>query len=456
VIRFTLSELARELPATLHGQDAVVSGVASDSRTLRPGQLFVALRGPNFDGHNYVEAAARRGAAGAVVERPAGDVLPWLQVERSRLALGRLGALWRRRSPARLVAVTGSNGKTTVKEMLAAILRRVDDTLATQGNLNNDIGLPLTLCRLQNERFAVVELGANHPGEIGYLSRLAQPQVALLNNAGPAHLAGFGDVEGVARAKAEILEGLAPDGLFVFNADDPHAPLWRALGAAVRQLSFGTGEAADVRSPAGSLELYWDEEGFRSEFDVSLEGDRFRVAMGLAGEHNRMNALAAIAAAHALGISREAMVEGLASLRPVAGRLAPRRGPRGVRVVDDSYNANPASVRMAVELLRRAPGRRLLVLGDLGELGEDAEKLHGELGLYARRRGVDLLFTCGPLSRAAAIAFGGGARHFDSREELTEALGEQLRSGDTVLVKGSRAAAMEKVVEALCQEAQLC
>jgi len=456
MIRFSLTELARELPAVLHGADAEVLGVGSDSRTLEPGQLFVALRGPNFDGHDYLEAAARRGAAGALVDHHVSDALPCLQVEDTRLGLGRLGALWRQKSPAQMVAVTGSNGKTTVKEMLAAILSRVDETLATRGNLNNDIGLPLTLCRLQEERFAVVELGANHPGEIGYLSRLARPDVAVLNNAGRAHLEGFGSVEAVARAKAEILEGLDGKGVFVFNADDPHAPLWRELAEGVRRIGFGVREAADVTSPAGSLELRWDEAGFHSEFEVRTPSATFRVSLALTGEHNRMNALAAIAAAHALGVPEAAMVEGLASLRPVVGRLAPRRGPKGVRVVDDSYNANPESVRMAVEVLCRAPGRRLLVLGDLGELGADAEALHGELGLHARQRGVDLLLTCGRLSRAAAESFGGGARHFDTREALVEALAELLRPGDTVLVKGSRAAAMDRVVEALCGEVQAC
>ncbi len=456
MIRFSLTELARDLPAVLHGADAEVAGVGSDSRTLEPGRLFVALRGPRFDGHDYLEAAAARGAAGALVDRRASDALPCLQVEDTRLALGRLGTLWRLRSGARVAAVTGSNGKTTVKEMLAAILSRVDRTLATRGNLNNDIGLPLTLCRLQEERFAVVEMGANHPGEIGHLSRVARPDVAVLNNAGRAHLEGFGSVEGVARAKAEILEGLADDGVFVFNADDPHAGLWRRLAAGRRVLTFGVEAAADVRSPADSLELRWDEAGFRSRFEVRTPAGAFSVSLALSGGHNRMNALAAIAAAHALEVPVEAMVEGLAALKPVAGRLNPRKGPRGVRVVDDSYNANPDSVRMAVEVLCQAPGRRLLVLGDLGELGPEAERLHRELGAFARERGIERLLTCGRLSRAAAQAFGRGAEHFDSREALVERLEGLLEQGDTVLVKGSRAAAMDEVVAALCREGEGC
>ncbi len=457
MIRFTLSELARRLPAVLHGADAEVGGVSSDSRDLKPGDLFVALHGPRFDGHDFLEQAARAGAAGALVDRRTSEALPCLGVEDTRLGLGRLGSLWRQAADARVVAVTGSNGKTTVKEMLAAILARVGDTLATRGNLNNDIGLPLTLCRLQEERFAVVELGANHPGEIGYLSRIARPQVAVINNAGRAHLEGFGTLEGVARAKGEIVEGLAADGVLVFNADDPHAPVWREMAGERRQVTFGVAQPAEVSSPAGSLELTWGEEGFRSRFEVRIGGEEaFTVTLALTGAHNRMNALAAIAAAHALGVPRQAMVEGLASLEPVAGRLAPRQGSGGVRVVDDSYNANPDSVRMAVAVLGSAPGRKLLVLGDLGELGAEAEALHRELGHHIRAQGVDLLFTCGALSRATAESFGVGARHFHSREALVEHLLSLLQPGDTVLVKGSRAAAMEQVVEALCREEAPC
>ncbi len=456
MIGFTLSELARALPAEHIGADARITGVDTDSRTVAPGRLFVALRGPRFDGHDFLEAAAERGASGALVAQRTSAALPCLRVADTRLGLGRLGALWRQRSGARLVAVTGSNGKTTVKEMLASILSQTAPTLATQGNLNNDIGVPITLCRLQEEAFAVIEMGANHPGEIGYLSRLARPQVAVLNNAGRAHLEGFGSVRAVARAKAEILEGLAPDGVFVFNADDPHAPLWRELAGDRPVLTFGVQRPADVSSPPGALELDWNGGAFHSAFPVQTPAGVFNVRLALIGEHNRMNALAAVAAAHALGVGPQAMIEGLARLRPVKGRLTPRRAPEDVLVVDDSYNANPESVRMAVEVLCRAPGRKLLVLGDLGELGAGAEGLHRELGLLARSRGVDLFFTCGRLSRAAAEAFGDGARHFDAQESLVAALRARLRPHDTVLVKGSRAAAMERVVEALCGEEGGC
>ena len=456
MISFRLSELAVATHGVVLGDDVSIASVSTDSRRLKQGDLYVALKGPRFDGHDYVADAKSRGAAAAMVSRDLDMDLPRLQVEDTRIGLGCMAAAWRRRSKAKVAAVTGSNGKTTVKEMLAAILARRGSTLATLGNLNNDIGLPLTLCRLQDEVFAVVELGANHPGEIDYLSRIARPDVAILNNAGRAHLEGFGDLEGVARAKAEILNGLADDGVFVYNADDPFAPLWRELAGNRASLGFGLSEDAQIRSPDAAARLVWDEEGFHSEFSVHTPTGELQIRLRLAGEHNRMNALAAIAAAQVLGASREDIEAGLASLPPVPGRLYSRRGPGGMRVIDDSYNANPDSVRMAIALLRLAPGRRVLVLGDLGELGADAPALHEELGAHAREAGVECLFTCGELSALCSRGFGEGAAHFSTREELLDFLAAELDAADTVLVKGSRAAAMEKVVQALCGEDLSC
>ncbi|WP_457675715.1 UDP-N-acetylmuramoyl-tripeptide--D-alanyl-D-alanine ligase [Thiolapillus sp.] len=456
MISFRLSELAQVTHGRVLGDDVSIAAVSTDSRRLQPGDLYVALTGPRFDGHDFVADVKEQGAAAAMVSREADTELPLLQVEDTRIGLGQMAAAWRRRSRAKVAAVTGSNGKTTVKEMLAAILGRRGATLATLGNLNNDIGLPLTLCRLQDEVFAVVELGANHPGEIDYLSRIARPDVAILNNAGRAHLEGFGDLEGVARAKAEILNGLADDGVFVYNADDRFAPLWRKLAGDRRSLGFGLGEGADIRSPEPAARLVWDEEGFHSEFSVHTPDGELHVRLRLAGEHNRMNALAAIAAARVLGASPEDMEAGLASLRPVAGRLCSVQGRGGMRVIDDSYNANPDSVGMAIALLARAPGRRVLVLGDLGELGADATALHESLGVRAREAGVDCLVTCGELSAACSRGFGEGATHFATQKELLEFLRGSLDAGDTVLVKGSRAAAMDKVVRALCAEDVSC
>jgi UDP-N-acetylmuramoyl-tripeptide--D-alanyl-D-alanine ligase len=340
--------------------------------------------------------------------------------------------------------------------MLSAILARMGNTLATMGNLNNDIGLPLTLCRLQDEIFAVVELGANHPGEIDYLSRIARPDVAVLNNAGRAHLEGFGNLDGVARAKAEILNGLAEDGVFIYNADDPYASLWRELADGYASLGFGLDASADVRSPEPESRLVWDAAGYHSEFTVLTPGGRLDIHLNLPGEHNRLNALAAIAAAQVLGASRQDIEAGLAALKPVPGRLQSRCGRGGMRIIDDSYNANPDSVHMAIEVLRQAPGRRVLVLGDLGELGEDSAALHQELGRMARQGGVECLFTCGGLSAHCSREFGDGAQHFAAREALLSHLGKVLVATDTVLIKGSRAAAMEEVVQALCEEDDPC
>ncbi|WP_456448581.1 UDP-N-acetylmuramoyl-tripeptide--D-alanyl-D-alanine ligase [Thiolapillus sp.] len=456
MIEFRLSELAEATQGEVRGKDVSVASVSTDSRSLHPGDLYVALKGPRFDGHDFLEDAARQGAVAVMVSEDCAGDLPQLKVPDTRIGLGRMASAWRRRWGSRLAAVTGSNGKTTVKEMLAAILARKGSTLATLGNLNNDIGLPLTLCRLQNEIFAVVELGANHPGEIDYLSRMARPDVAVLNNAGRAHLEGFGDLEGVARAKAEILNGLARDGVFVYNADDTFAPLWRELAGDHARLGFGLGPDADIRSPESRVQLIWDDADFHSRFSVQTPDGELDIHLQLPGEHNRMNALAAIAAAQVLGASREDIEAGLAGLQPVKGRLQSRRGFGGVRVIDDSYNANPDSVRMAIELLSQAPGRRVLVLGDLGELGSGAAALHEELGQLARQSGLEFLFTCGELSAHCSRAFGEGGQHFPSRTRLLAQLGRILHSVDTILVKGSRAAAMEEVVQALCREDETC
>ncbi len=456
MIAFPLSELAQTLNGQVLGKDVSIASVSSDSRHLRAGDLYVALQGPRHDGHDFLDQAAERGAAAAMISHGRHASLPCLLVEDTRLGLGRMAAAWRSRSDARVAAVTGSNGKTTVKEMLAAILRRMGKTLATEGNLNNDIGLPLTLCRLQEEAYAVVEMGANHPGEIDYLSRIAHPDVAILNNAGRAHLEGFGTLEGVARAKAEILNGLSDDGVFVYNADDGFASLWQSLAAGRKSLSFGVHQPADVSSPQDAARLVWDRDGFHSEFSVRAAEGEMRIKLRLPGEHNRMNALAAIAAAQVLGASPEDIQTGLASLRPVPGRLCSLRGRAGIQLVDDSYNANPDSVRMAVTVLAQAPGRKLLVLGDLGELGEGAQALHEELGVHARQAGVDRLYSCGELSAWSSRGFGSGARHFSRQAELLACLSDELGAGDTVLVKGSRAAAMDKVVQALREEDDAC
>jgi UDP-N-acetylmuramoyl-tripeptide--D-alanyl-D-alanine ligase len=443
-----LALAAREIGGALQGEDAPFRGCSTDSRTLEPGALFFALRGANFDGHDYLAAASRRGAAGAVVERvPAGTPLPVIAVADSRLALGCLSGAWRRLFSIPFVAVTGSNGKTTVKEMLAAIFSRLAPTLSTTGNLNNDIGVPLTLFRLGSEhRYGVIELGANHPGEIASLVALVEPDVAVITQCAPAHLEGFASVEGVARAKAEIFDGLPAAGTAVINNDDDHAPLWRAGCAGRRQLSFGLRPGADVTA----TQVRTGSDG--THFLLNSGGALHPIALALPGLHNVMNALAAAACAIALGIEPGPIAAGLETVRAVKGRLQLKHGQNGARVIDDTYNANPASLDAALAVLAASPGRHWLALGDMGELGESGPELHARAGSGARNAGVERLFALGDLCRRAVEAFGPGASHFPSAEALSASLRPALAPDVTVLVKGSRAMAMERVVAAITEE----
>jgi UDP-N-acetylmuramoyl-tripeptide--D-alanyl-D-alanine ligase len=445
----TLSQAAAWLDGRLLGDDRTLTGVGSDSRSLRPGQLFVALTGPHHDGHGFAPQAAAAGAAALLVSRPLESPLPQLLVPDTRIALGRLAGAWRASLPGRVVAITGSNGKTTTKEMLAAALTALAPTHATRGNLNNDIGVPLTLLAATDQAFLVIEMGANHPGEIAALTALARPDVALITNAGRAHLEGFGSLEGVARAKGEIIAGLGPDGVFVVNADDPWAPLWQQLAGPRRILSFGFGDSAAVRPGAGTVTTTLDPDGFHCHCPVRTPRGNLDLQLALAGRHNLANALATLAVAEALGLDLEPVGRALAGLRPIPGRLDPRPGPRGARLIDDSYNANPDSVTAALAVLADLPGRRWLVLGDLAELGPGAAALHRTLGEQARAAGIQRLWAQGALCAGAVAGFGAGARQFPDREALTAALQAELGAQDVVLIKGSRSAGMEQVVRAL-------
>ena len=449
----TLSEAARTMQAEYAGPDAAFASVSTDTRTVARGELFFALRGERFDGADFADDALAHGAAAVVVARGARDRLDRVPPERlmlvddARLALGRLGACWRGRYENPLLALTGSNGKTTVKEMAAAILSVAaggpGHVLATAGNLNNDIGVPLTLLRLAREhRYAVVEMGMNHAGEIRYLSTLASPDVALVNNAGTAHLENLGSREAIARAKGEIFAGLEPGGTAVINADDHFAPLWQKSAGARRQIAFALDRPADVR---GRCTLRADG----STLALDTPRGHGSVEIAVAGEHNARNALAAAAAAVALGVGIDAIVAGLAGYRGVKGRLQPKAGAAGAHLIDDTYNANPDSVAAAISVLAAAPGRRLLVLGDMGELGPDAPALHAEVGDFAKAAGIDALVALGELSAHAVAAFGAGGRHCASLEELLEVVRPELGPHATVLVKGSRFMQMERVVTAL-------
>lgn len=433
-------ELVQRLGGSLRGGAATVTGAAIDSRRLREGDLFVALRGSRVDGHEFVAAAREAGAGAALVERAVDDPLPQWVVPDTRPALAALGALARERTRAVVVGVTGSNGKTTVKEMLAAVLGRLGPVLATAGNYNNELGVPLTLCRLDgSHRFAVIEMGASGPGEIGRLAALARPRVGVVTNAAPAHLEGFGSVEGVARAKGELYAALPPGGEAVINADDAFAELWRELAGSRRRLSFGMAGDADV---AGEL-------ASDGALKIRLPEEEVAVRLALSGRHNRLNALAAAAVAHAAGAPAADIRAGLESLHPVAGRLDLRAGVADAVIVDDSYNANPASLEAALEAVAERPGRRWLVLGDMAELGPSAAALHAAAGESARRHGFERVFACGSLAAEAARAFGDGGVTLADRDAIVRAVRSGLAADVTVLIKGSRSAGMEAVARAL-------
>ncbi len=439
----TLATLARQIGARFQGDDLPFRGISTDSRTLQPGDLFVALRGSSFDGHAFAEQAQAKGAAGLMVDHPLDLTLSCIEVPDTRIGLGQLSTVWRSQFELPLVAVTGSNGKTTVKEMLAAILAQQGPVLATLGNLNNDIGVPLTLLRLKPEhRAAVIEMGANHAGEIAWLTSLALPTVAIVTNAAAAHLEGFGSITGVAKAKGEIYGGLGNDGTAVVNADDAFAGLWLTMNRRRKAITFGLEQDADVSA-------VWQGDTEGSCLTLKTPQGEMEINLPLSGQHNVMNALAATAAALSLGAELKVIRAGLESMAPVPGRLESKQGVSGIRIIDDSYNANPASLGAAVKVLSMAQGERCLVLGDMGELGDDTKQMHGQIGRMARAEGVERLYTVGKLSQAAAEAFGPGARHFTSCEQLITVLQDDLKAETTILVKGSRSMRMERVVAAL-------
>ncbi|MER2601026.1 MAG: UDP-N-acetylmuramoyl-tripeptide--D-alanyl-D-alanine ligase [Candidatus Competibacter phosphatis] len=444
----SLREAARLLEAEVSpGVDGVFATVGTDSRRLPADALFVALSGPNFDGHEFIAAARQQGARAALVSRWVTDPLPQLRVADTRLALGRLAASWRTRFTGPLIALTGSNGKTTLKEMLAAILRRRGSTLATEGNLNNDIGVPLTLLRLNAEHgYAVIEMGANHHGEIAYLTGLARPDVAIINNAGPCHLEGFGDVAGVARAKGEIFQGLSATGVAIVNRDDPHADDWIGLNPGRRIVDFGLDRPAAV----GARVL----DAATNRFRLIVPAGEMEIRLPLPGRHNIRNALAAAAGALAAGATLDDIRQGLESLHDVGGRLQRLRGRHGGTVIHDAYNANPASLAAALHTVGAGPGRKWLVLGDMRELGPVASELHAQSGQEARTTGFERLYALGEHSRAAAAAFGEDGRHFTDLEALVDALSSDLEhhvEPPTILIKGSRGMRMERVVAVLAE-----
>jgi UDP-N-acetylmuramoyl-tripeptide--D-alanyl-D-alanine ligase len=447
-----LSELAKVVSGKLLHGDAEFEAVEIDSRKEVKGKLFVALRGARFDGHDFVAQAQAQGAVAALTEREVG-FLPQLVVENTQLGLGRLANYFRRtRFTGDLVGVTGSNGKTTVKEMIAEVLGGEALVLKTQGNLNNAVGVPLTLLRLKPaHRFAVVEMGANSAGEIGYAAGLAEPKVGVITNAGPAHLEGFGSLEGVARAKGELISALPQEGIAVLPADDKFLEYWLHLAGKRRCLSFGLGPKALVRAEK-IAPLAFASGRFVNRFEVFAHGERFAVELALAGRHNVVNALAAIAVGLALGREVAEITAALSRLTPVPGRLRPLPAKSGAWLLDDCYNANPASFQAGLEALKALDGEPWVILGAFGELGEESAAWHKKAGELARKYGVLRLFAVGEETKAAVAAFGAGGQWFASQEELIEkALGE-LHSEARILVKGSRSQRLEMSVLALRKE----
>ncbi|MGI4719274.1 MAG: UDP-N-acetylmuramoyl-tripeptide--D-alanyl-D-alanine ligase [Janthinobacterium lividum] len=449
-MRGTLAQLVDAIPgATLAGADVAFSGVSTDSRTAPAGALFVALKGETFDAHAFLAQVAGRGVAAAVVHAvPEGWTLPAIVVPDTLAALGRIANSWRKQFDIPVIGVTGSNGKTTVKEMIASILAAVhgeDARLATQGNLNNEIGVPLTLFRLgAQHRAAVIEMGMNHPGEIARLAAIAAPTVAMVNNAQREHQEFMHTVEAVARENGSVLEALGPDGVAVFPGDDTYTALWRGL-ANCQALTFGLTDACDVRAT-------YESTGFGSELQVSARDERFALKLAAAGDHNVRNALAAIASTLAAGIPVEAIVRGLEAFAPVGGRLQRKQAANGATVIDDTYNANPDSMRAAIDVLAAYPSPRILVVGDMGEVGAQGKEFHEEVGAYAQERGIEHVLATGELALHIAHAMrASGARHYEQFDELLAALDQTLGGNTeaTVLVKGSRFMKMERVVQHL-------
>jgi UDP-N-acetylmuramoyl-tripeptide--D-alanyl-D-alanine ligase len=454
MIRTDLERAAAWMNGRLLGGNKTFEGVFTDTRAPVAGGLFFALRGPNFDAHDKLDEAAA-GAAALVVERELSADVPLIVVDDTRRALGALAAAWRLEFDLPLIAITGSNGKTSTKEMVAAILSQAGPTLATSGNFNNEIGLPLTLLNLTSaHRYAVVEMGANHPGEIAALCAITRPTIGLITNAARAHLEGFGNVEGVARAKGEIFTALAEGGTAIINADDDYAPLWREQALERRVLSFGLGESADIR--ASQIQSRWDEEGGATRFELHAKRGDVPVTLRFVGQHMVLNALAAAAAGIAAGLDLGTVADGLVNARPVPGRLQILRPTKHLTVLDDCYNANPDSVAAALAVLAEMPGERWFVFADLLEIGAESERLHHEVGDLAASSGVTRLITVGEAAQHACAAFGAeGSEHYKDVPSLLASLSLPLEHEIAVLVKGSNAMGLSRVVRQLVQAAPM-
>ncbi|CAB1276940.1 UDP-N-acetylmuramoyl-tripeptide--D-alanyl-D-alanine ligase [Candidatus Nitrosacidococcus tergens] len=445
----SLTEITQTVQGQLRGGGEItVSGISTDSRLNDlSGTLFISLQGEKFNGHNFIYQALEKGASAVLVEEFIESDIPQIKVVNTCFALGKIGSYWRKHFKIPIVAITGSNGKTTTKEMVSSILSKSNLSLSTQGNLNNQIGVPLTLLQLNaNHRFAVIEMGANHSGEINYLSQLVCPQIALITNAGSAHLSGFKDLNGVAQAKGEIFQGVSSGGIGVLNRDDPYFFYWHRLAMrnGLRVISFGLGQSAMIYA----ADLTSNPEG--TEFTLFTPKGTIRIPLPLLGTHNVVNALAASAVAFTLGLKLDQIYEGLITFSPAFGRLQVKYTSSGARILDDTYNGNPSSFQAALEVLAQFTGDRILVLGDFAELGEKSIELHEDLGQQARSARINQLYTLGNFSAAASKSFGCGGKHFFDQQTLIVELQKIKTRNTTILIKGSRFMNMEQIVTALC------
>ena len=448
-----LAEIEQIVKGELRGSDLEIDSFSIDGRHMPPKGMFVALKGERVDGHDYVEQAVANGAVAVMLERDMESSVPTLLVKDARIALVELAKYWRNKFIGKLIAITGSNGKTTVKEMVASIMRQCGLTLATAGNLNNELGVPLTLLRLQpqSHQYAVIEMGANHVGEIKYLCQIAKPDISLINNVGAAHLEGFGSIEDIVVAKSEIYHGLKEDGIAVINADDPHKKDFIANAQPHRMVQFSVSQVCDLKG-----EYLGASDSGKLQIRLSTKSEETEVLLPLLGLHNVNNAVAAAAVASVAGASLLQIKQGLESASPVPGRLNVKKGLAKTTVIDDTYNANPSSCAVALDALALFKGKKIFVLGDMGELGDDALVLHEEVGKQAREKNVDEIFCLGSLSHAAAKAFPEGQAHkYAHYEDLLEDLWARSVNGDlaeaVILVKGSRFMKMERVVHGLTE-----
>jgi len=438
-----LEQATKILNGSRVGENVNFSHISTDTRTLQSGDLYIALHGDLFDGHDYIKQAEQAGAAAVIVHKNIKTDLPFIKVEDTRKALGMLAGAKREAFKGKVVGITGSNGKTTVKEMVSTIVAKQGKVLATQGNFNNDIGLPLTLLRMQQEDFAVIEMGANHAGEIAYLTSITKPDVVLINNAAAAHLEGFGSLQGVAQAKAEIYQGLSEDGIAVVNKDDAFFDYWRGLIENKKIITFS------MRDKAADVYGEWQPTESANVLKVIASGKELKINLKVYGLHNAMNALAAISIADALDIKHEYISTALNDFTAVKGRLDFHKINENLTVIDDTYNANAASLFAGIDVLKEQPGNHWLVLGDMGELGDDKQRIHIDAGIKARKSGVSRLLALGEASRYAVEAFGENAQSFKNKNELVSFIKQHQPENLVILVKGSRFMQMEQIVESI-------